>query len=107
MQGYLGEDVEALVVGADRGNASIYHIDTRGTVTCADDVGFRGTLGLGMASPVTIDAIRVYGRVLYYPSLATVYNAKKAADISPGVGTKTDLQIVYRDNVERIELGNI
>jgi 20S proteasome alpha/beta subunit len=102
MQKYPGEEVDALIVGIEDGRATIYHVDTRGTATCADDVGF-AAIGIGAwhARSQLMQA-RYTNGALYYPALAAVYAAKKAADISPGVGTTTDIHIAFRDQTERL-----
>ena len=102
MQAYQGEEVEALVVGVDKGNATIYHIDTRGTVTCADDVGF-ATIGSGAWHARSQLMQTGYTNAFYYfPAMAAVYAAKKTADVSPGVGSTTDIQIFFRDGPENL-----
>jgi 20S proteasome alpha/beta subunit len=102
MQEYRGEEVDALIVGIENGHATIYHVDTRGTATCADDVGF-AAIGIGAwhARSQLMQA-RYTNAALYYPALAAVYAAKKAADISPGVGTTTDIHIAFRGQTERL-----
>ena len=102
MQEYRGEQIEALIVGTENGHATIYHVDTRGTATCADDVGF-AAIGIGAwHARSQLMQTRYTNAALYYPALAAVYAAKKAADISPGVGTTTDIHIAFRDQTERL-----
>jgi hypothetical protein len=103
MQEYRGEDIEALVVGVDRGNATIHHVDARGSVTCADDVGF-AAIGIGAWHARSQLMQNGYtGTWLYFPALAAIFAAKKAADVSPGVGSTTDIHIAFRDQTERLE----
>jgi hypothetical protein len=102
MQAYQGDEVEALIVGVDKGNATIYHIDTRGTVTCADDVGF-AAIGSGAWHARSQLMQAGYTNAFYYfPAMAAVYAAKKTADVSPGVGGTTDIQIFFREGPENL-----
>jgi 20S proteasome alpha/beta subunit len=109
MQRYEGEDVEALIVGIEQGRvkgeqrASIYHVDTHGSVTCADDVGF-AAIGSGAWHARSQLMQAGYTKLVpYFRALATVFAAKKAADVSPGVGANfTDIHVVFRNGPERL-----
>lgn len=103
MQNYQGEDVEALVVGSDRGNAEIYHVDNKGTVTCANDVGFAAIGSGAWHARSQLMQAGYTNSFLYFYALAAVFRAKKAADTSPGVGTRTDIQLVFRNSIERLD----
>jgi hypothetical protein len=102
MQECQGESVEAIVLGMQEGlngkhDATIYHIDTRGSVTCADDVGF-AAIGSGAwhANSQFMQA-GYTKRFFYFSALAVVFSAKKAADVSPGVGDNfTDVNVIFR-----------
>jgi hypothetical protein len=106
MQKFEGEVVEALIVGMETNiygklDATIYHIDTRGSVSCADDVGF-AAIGSGAwhANSQLMQA-GYSKRILYFNALASVFAAKKAADVSPGVGDNfTDINVVFRTGPE-------
>lgn len=105
LQDYRGEEVEALVVGVEPMGAAIFHVDTRGTVTCADDVGFAAIGSGAWHARSQLMQVGYTNSALYFNALAAIFAAKKAADVSPGVGAKTDIHIVFRDNVERLEQG--
>jgi hypothetical protein len=107
MQQYEGEVVEALIVGIEKkvgtetGGGTIYHVDSRGSVTCADDVGF-AAIGSGAwhANSQLMQA-GYTRRFPYFRALATVFAAKKAADVSPGVGNNfTDVSVIFRTGPE-------
>ena len=107
MQNYQGEDVESLVVGVEAGlqgetRASIYHIDTRGSVTCADDVGFAAIGSGAWHARSQLMQARYTKSFYYYPALATLFSAKKAADTSPGVGSKTDITVLFKSGPESL-----
>lgn len=102
MQEYRGEDVEALIVGTHEGHATIYHIDGRGSVTCMDDVGF-AAIGSGAWHTRSLLMQNRYSNAwLFFPALALVFAAKRAADLSPGVGRETDIHIAYKTGTERL-----
>ena len=46
MQSYMGADVDALVIGSSGDYVQIYGVDTKGIVSCFDDVGF-AAIGIG------------------------------------------------------------
>lgn len=105
MQNYRGEDVEALVVGVDDkrdGNGAIYHVDNFGSVSCADDIGFAA---IGSGAWHARSQLMVTGytpHINYFRALPMVHAAKKAADISPGVGNYTDINLIFRSGFERL-----
>jgi 20S proteasome alpha/beta subunit len=99
LQNYRGDDVEALVVGSDGNIAHLYSVDLLGTVSCRDDVGF-GAIGIGaMHANSRFMQAGYTNRLPLAGSLATVYAAKVSAEIAPGVGTATDIHLVFKDAV--------
>lgn len=92
-------DVEALVVGSDGANAQIYLLDAYGNNTCLDGVGF-GAIGIGAwhAKSRLMQIGHVNAR-MFAPTLAAIFAAKKNAEIAPGVGTSTDINIILKDGV--------
>jgi hypothetical protein len=102
LQNYRGDDVEALVVGSDGQSAHIYEVDTRGMVSCLNDVGF-AAIGIGAwhAKSRLMQAGYV-NMALFAPALAAIFAAKKAAEVAPGVGIATDMHIIFKDRVEPI-----
>ena len=92
-------DVEALVVGSDGENARIYSVDSYGNDVCLDDVGF-GAIGIGAwhAKSRLMQVGHVNARI-FAPTLASVFAAKKNAEIAPGVGASTDIQVVLKTGI--------
>jgi hypothetical protein len=92
-------DTEALVVGSDGENVHIYTIDAYGGDTCLDGVAF-GAIGIGAwhAKSRLMQVGHTSTRVLA-PSLAAIFAAKKNAEIAPGVGSSTDINIVLKDAI--------
>jgi hypothetical protein len=86
LQNYVGEEVEALVVGIGGDDtAQIYEINRHGNVSCYDDVGF-AAIGIGGWHARSRLMQTGFVKVLNFaPALAATYAAKKAAEIAPGV----------------------
>jgi 20S proteasome alpha/beta subunit len=102
MQRYREDDVEALLVASDGELLHLYSIDEHGTISCLNDVGF-GAIGIGAWH--TKSRLMQWGfvnTVNLAPALAACYAAKKAAEVAPGVGTTTDITIVYKDRIEQL-----
>ncbi|SDT60298.1 hypothetical protein [Bradyrhizobium canariense] len=103
LQNHQGPDVEALIVGADGNNAHIYLVDSQGSAHCLDDVGF-GAIGIGAWHAKSRLMQARYSNSTYYAySLAVAFAAKKAAEIAPGVGSRTDIHLVFKDKIEAID----
>jgi hypothetical protein len=102
MQGYMGDDVEALVVASNGADVELFHIDLKGTVRSFDDVGF-AAIGIG-ASHARLSLMQAgYVRMARLDeALAFTYAAKKAAEVAPGVGQFTDMNLVFRDGSIRV-----
>jgi hypothetical protein len=92
-------DTEALVVGSDGENAQIYSLDSYGADTCLDGVGF-GAIGIGAwhAKSRLMQVGHVNTRI-FAPTLASIFAAKKNAEIAPGVGSNTDINIVLKTGI--------
>jgi hypothetical protein len=92
-------DSEALVVGSDGDNAQIYSIDAYGNETCLDGVGF-GAIGIGAwhAKSRLMQVGHTSTRFMA-PALASIFAAKKNAEVAPGVGISTDINFVLKDSI--------
>lgn len=92
-------DTEALVVGSDGENAHIYAIDAYGNDTSLNGVGF-GAIGIGAwhAKSRLMQTGHTSTRMLA-PTLGAIFAAKKNAEIAPGVGSSTDVNIVLKDAI--------
>ena len=90
-------DVEALVVGSNGERAQIFLVDSKGREYCMDDAGF-AAIGIGAwhAKSRLMNVGHVSARSLA-PTLSALYAAKKNAEIAPGVGTATDVNIILRN----------
>jgi hypothetical protein len=99
LQNYSPVDTEALVVGPDGENVHIYSVDAYGNETCLDAIGF-GAIGIGAwhAKSRLMQTGHINSRMLA-PSLASIFAAKKNAEIAPGVGSYTDINIVLKTGI--------
>jgi hypothetical protein len=90
-------DSEALVVGSDGEDSHIYQIDAYGNETCLDAVGF-GAIGIGAwhAKSRLMQVGHTSSR-FWAQSLASIFAAKKNAEIAPGVGKHTDIHVILKD----------
>lgn len=96
LQQHQGADVEALIVGVENNIAHIYMVDSSCQVTCHDDVGF-AAIGIGAwhAKSALMQA-RYTNNFVLAPAFATLFIAKKRAEIAPGVGVTTDYHWITR-----------
>jgi hypothetical protein len=97
MQNYDGDEVEALIVASDDQSVSIYGVDTKGTVTLYNDVGF-AAIGIGgWHARSRLMQMGYHNSLTLAPALAGIFAAKRAAEIAPGVGDKTDLRLMTKE----------
>jgi 20S proteasome alpha/beta subunit len=102
---YKGESTEAILVGSDDKAAYIYVVDEQLRVTCHNDVGF-AAIGIGAShAKSALMQARYANNFLYPTALAIIYNAKKTAEIAPGVGLATDLYLVTRTGWTPVDAG--
>jgi 20S proteasome alpha/beta subunit len=83
-----------LIGGVDAKGAHIYKIDHPGNAECYDSIGYEG-IGSGEFHALTSLIGRDYH--ITFPlndALLAAYEAKKIAEKSPGVGSRTDISIV-------------
>jgi 20S proteasome alpha/beta subunit len=98
LQGYRGQEVDALVIGSDQGAVQLYNVDTHGVVSCLDDVGF-GAIGIGAWHAKSRLMQSGYTRDFSFArAAAAAFAAKKSAEVAPGVGRYTDIHVI-RSNV--------
>jgi 20S proteasome alpha/beta subunit len=102
IQSYEGEDARALIVAGDGQNVHIYTVDKTGMISCLDDVGFAAIGAGAWHANSRFMQFSYNNKIVLAPAAAAVFAAKKAAEVAPGVGTSTDLYIVFKDSVEPI-----
>jgi hypothetical protein len=91
--------VEFLVAGIDDEGGRIAFIGHPGTIAWLDTLGY-GAIGSGAIHATMRLALAGLSRATNLKSaLYRVYEAKRAAEVAPGVGPTTDMAIVHRDRV--------
>jgi 20S proteasome alpha/beta subunit len=102
MQMYGGDVGEALVVGGDGENAHIWLVDENGCASCLDDVGFAAIGSGAWHAKSRLMQMGYVNSLVFAPALAASFAAKKAAEVAPGVGSATDLNVVFHNVVETL-----
>lgn len=102
MQEYQGGTASALIVGIQEGHATIYLVDSNGSVSCLDDAGFHAIGSGNWHANSFLMQSRYNKHVGFHWALANVFAAKKAADIAPGVGKFLDMHVIFRSGATRI-----
>jgi hypothetical protein len=99
LQGYVGDDVDAIVVGSDGSSVRLFTIDKHGLSYRQDDIGF-AAIGIGgWHARSRLMQGGFHPNVYFADAIAAVYAAKKSAEAAPGVGLYTDMHIVLRDQM--------
>jgi 20S proteasome alpha/beta subunit len=102
MQSYRGEDVEALIIGSGGDYVQLYGVDTKGIVSCFDDVGFAAIGSGAWHARSRLMQARYTNTQRFSRIAALTYAAKKTAELAPGVGAHTDITLVLKDHVETL-----
>ncbi len=112
MLNFTPPPVEAIFVGIDSSGAHIY-VAKNESVTCRDFAGFAA---IGVGAWHANSQLMFAGHTKWKPfpeTLFLVYNAKKRAEVAPGVGSATDMfmvgpalgsyTIIDRNHINRLE----
>jgi hypothetical protein len=96
-------DCEAIIVGCDARECSLFRVDSRGIVARHDDIGFVsiGTGGIHASGYLMQEPYD--HRTGFNEALLTVFLAKKRAELAPGVGRETDMFFVNGDGVNKVD----
>lgn len=98
IQRYSIEDIATIIAGIDdsSGNGPQPHIYSvrNSEISCDDMVGFN-SVGIGSNHALSHFMLSGYTRSALDPKvLWTIYQAKKKAEVSPGVGSETDMFVI-------------
>jgi 20S proteasome alpha/beta subunit len=102
MQNYRGDDVEALIVGSSGDYVQLYGVDTKGIVTCHDDVGFAAIGSGAWHAKSRLMQAGYTNNTTFSRAAVLTFAAKKASEIAPGVGRFTDITFVFNSHHERM-----
>jgi hypothetical protein len=97
-EGDLG--AEAIIAGVEpTGAVHIYHIDDPGTSVCCDRSGFLA-IGYGARHFETLFMSAGYdSKWPFFATLLLAFQAKKLAELAPGVGKSTDIILMRKEGV--------
>lgn len=100
---HLSLDAEAIIAGHDVSGHHIYVVEDPGTLKCADAVAF-AAIGSGKSHADSQFMMARHTKdTPFHTALLQAYAAKKRAEVSPTVGTETDLfYISGKDGFQRI-----
>jgi hypothetical protein len=102
LQGYRGEDTEAIITGVSGNDAFVYVVDQNTNVINYSDVGF-AAIGIGAWHAKSQMMRAAFTRRWFYTAtVGLTYAAKKAAEIAPGVGEETDAYLITRAGCEEL-----
>jgi hypothetical protein len=106
-------ELEVLVCGVDSLGGHIYYIRDvpigmrMGMIDCLDSLGY---MAIGSGSPHAVTTFITSSCTPYLSlkqALCIVYEAKKAAEVAPGVGKDTDIRIIDRKGTLEIAKSTI
>lgn len=92
-----------LLSGADESGAHIYRIEDPGTSECFDSsIGFNA-IGIGQDHAVlSLIGNKYTIKMDLNEATYLAYEAKRKAEIAPGVGKETDISIIKNENIEQV-----
>jgi hypothetical protein len=91
--------VEIIIAGIDDTGSHVYYIGHPGTMISFDKIGYNA-VGSGaphVAIKFALDCL--HPKTPLYDVLLAVYSAKRAAEVAPGVGQETEIQVISSDNI--------
>lgn len=95
-------NVALLIIGHDDSGCHIATISDPGKCTFMDDIGY-ATIGSGAHFATSSLALEPYDiRFPLHRALASAYFAKKMSEKVPGVGTETDISILYNEKIYQL-----
>ena len=102
---FLGHDygLELLIAGCDDSGAHIYSVRNPGVSDCFDLLGFTA-IGVGYLHAMQVFIAHSYKNSFNtVEALNIVFAAKKAAEVAPGVGHKTDVALISENGFEFLD----
>jgi 20S proteasome alpha/beta subunit len=92
-------DLELLIAGIDDTGAHIYQVSNPGTEYALDKLGHAAVGSGGLHAIIYLSLIGQTSHKGLAETLYSLYDAKKAAEVAPGVGSVTDIAIVEKDKI--------
>jgi hypothetical protein len=100
-------DMAILLAGVDETGPHIYLIESPGTSTCFDAIGYHAT---GIGEQHAISSISSYGYVDNFhlnDAVFLSYEAKRKAERAPGVGRETDIRVIDSKGIHEVSAGTV
>jgi hypothetical protein len=93
----LGVDI--VIAGIDQSGCHIYYVGNPGTSVCFDKIGYNaiGTGATHVAIKLALELQHPHSSLA--DTLLSVYGAKKASEVAPGVGQETEIKVISPDGV--------
>ena len=92
--------VDMIVAGIDTEGARVGYVGNPGTLAWLDKLGYAASGSGGMHATTRLSLGSQTRESGLAETVYRVYEAKKAAEVAPGVGTETDLAIVEADAIK-------
>jgi len=95
--------LDALIAGADDKGAHIYMVTHPGVSVAMDTMGFAAIGSGGIHASVRITLSKHTKAVGLVETVHSVFEAKKAAEVAPGVGNLTDMAVIKGGKICTVE----
>jgi hypothetical protein len=91
--------VDLIVAGIDKSGSHVYYIGHPGTMVSFDKIGYNavGSGASHVAIKFALDCL--HPKTPLEDVLLAVYSAKRAAEVAPGVGQKTEIKVISSDDM--------
>ncbi len=96
-------ELEFLVCGVDDEGGHIFHINDPGTSNCFNSLGF---CAIGSGTPHSLSTFisnNFNENLPLNEALYITYEAKRRAEKAPGVGVKTDMWIIGKEGIKKVD----
>jgi hypothetical protein len=94
--------LELIVAGADTSAAHIYYISHPGTLSCFDRLGYNSIGSGGQHAALRLSLGRYTPERPLKDALFSVYVAKRASEVAPGVGRETEMAVISTAGIKNV-----
>lgn len=91
--------LDVIIAGVDKSGSHIFVITHPGTSFSVEKLGYGSVGGGGMHASISLSLSAQTSRRGLFETLYSVYDAKRAAEVAPGVGSETDIAIVDANGI--------
>lgn len=93
-------ELSIVIAGVDNEGAHVYGISDPGTISCYDSIGYYAIGTGGIHATLRLIAKNVTPAMDLNETVYAVYEAKRSAEVAPGVGKATDMAIINARGIE-------